>query len=380
MTNATGPRVASAGDLSIPLFVPEIEQLGGAERSLLALARHLYSRGRNAHLLTYIDHCNFAQYADLPLRIDVLGPDRSVKAKITALRRYLAARPANAPAVLASGYQPALHLVLAGTNHFHCLMHDTPTLFGDEGTRSLKGRLRIAISNRIIGYGFRRGHGRMIVTSEFLRDDCRRQFGVTADIVRMGGMGQPCSFRRRPVRDQLRLLSVCRIEPNKRIDWMLDALAALEAAPRPLSSRIDWRLDLAGKGALLEPMRRRVEELRLAGRVVFHGFVPDSELEALYDQAHGFLMPAVQGYGIPAIEALQRGIPVLLHRESGVSDILLDTPWATVLTGGPEEMTPKLAAMIEFLLINGQMTAPPPPDLPTEEQWAEQVIQLCGYV
>ena len=35
-------------------------------------------------------------------------------------------------------------------------------------------------------------------------------------------------------------------------------------------------------------------------------------------------MPAVQGYGIPAIESLQRGIPVLLHRESGVSDILLE--------------------------------------------------------
>ncbi len=161
---------------------------------------------------------------------------------------------------------------------------------------------------------------------------------------------------------------------------MLDALAALEQAPVPLSARTNWRLDLAGKGSQLEAMAARARELGLQDRIHFHGFVSDLELEAFYDRAHLFLMPAVQGYGIPAIEALERGIPVLLHRDSGVSDILLDTPWAAVLTGGPDEMASRLAQMCDWLLRNGHLTAPAPPQLPTEDTWAERVATLCGYV
>jgi glycosyltransferase involved in cell wall biosynthesis len=363
---------------AIPLFIPEIEQLGGAERSLLAMARFLHGQGRPAHLVTYVDHCDFARFAEFPLPIDVLHPAPGGRARIAALRRYLAERSTAEPLILASGYQPALHLVLAGTRDFHCLMHDTPALFHPgSGPPPLRQRLRTAISNRIIA---RHRHGHFIVTSEFLRAECGRDFGIDARIARMGGMGRPGAFRRRPVGSELRLLSVCRIEPNKRVDWMLDALAALEHSATPLSARIPWRLDLAGKGSLLEVMRGRTQALGLSSRVHFHGFVPDEQLATLYDQAHAFLMPAVQGYGIPAIEALQRGIPVLLHRDSGVSDILLETPWAVVLTGGPEQMVPKLQELLGFLLSDGPLHRPPPPHLPTEASWARQVAELCGYV
>jgi hypothetical protein len=90
-------------------------------------------------------------------------------------------------------------------------------------------------------------------------------------------------------------------------------------------------------------------------------------------------MPAVQGYGIPAIESLQRGIPVLLHRESGVSDILLETPWATVITGGPETATAALSAAVDGVLAS-RHHAVLLPKLPTEDEWAAQVAHLCGWV
>ena len=219
----------------------------------------------------------------------------------------------------------------------------------------------------------------MIVTSEFLQEECRGNFGVEAEIARMGGLGGASGFRRRPVAGELRMLSVCRIEANKRIDWMLDSLAELERAAKPLSARVNWRLDLVGRGTLLEAMRTRAASLGIGNRVHFQGFVPDAELEQIYDAAHLFLMPAVQGYGIPAIEALQRGIPVLLHRESGVSDLLLATPWAVVLRGGREEMTPALARLIDSTL-RDDLQAAAPPSLPTEDTWAQRVAMLCGYV
>jgi glycosyltransferase involved in cell wall biosynthesis len=195
----------------------------------------------------------------------------------------------------------------------------------------------------------------------------------------MGGLRSSAPFEIRPTHGVLRMLSVSRVEGSKRIDWMLDSLAELERAALALSSRVDWRLDIAGTGSQIEALKSKASDLGLSSRIFFRGFVSDEELQNLYRQAHLFLMPARQGYGIPAIESLQRGIPVLLHRESGVSDILLNTPWATVLTGGGEEMTPRLNEAIDGVL-EGRHHSTSLPHLPTEDEWAEEVARLAGWI
>jgi glycosyltransferase involved in cell wall biosynthesis len=369
------PEIQPTAD-SRPIVITEIEQFGGAERSVLALCRWLHDRNLPSHIVTYADHCNLASYATHPLAVIELKAV-GTRSRIAALGRYFKSRPHSAPHPLLSGYQPALHATLAGLRGFHDLMHDTPSLFDDPAIRTFKTRLRRAVSNRIVAHGLRSG-GNTIVTSEYLRAECRKDFNIEAYIARMGGLTTASLFRIRPVTNELRLLSVCRIESNKRIDWLLRSLTELEHAAPSLSSRTNWRLDLAGKGPLLAPLTQLAAELGIAARVHFHGFVPDDDLQRLYDQAHLFLMPAVQGYGIPAIESLQRGIPVLLHRESGVSDILLATPWATVLSGGPETMTAALSTAIDGVL-KGRHHAVPLPHLPTEDEWAAEVARLCGW-
>jgi glycosyltransferase involved in cell wall biosynthesis len=363
---------------SRPIIITEIEQFGGAERSILALSRWLYQRNLPNHVVTYFDRCNLAQYATHPLQVVELKPSPGVRKKIASLRGYFDQQAADALKPLASGYQPALHATLSGQRGFHTLMHDTPSLFGDQETRSLATKMRIAVSNRIIGHGLRTG-GSTIVTSEYLRSECRKDFNVDAKIARMGGLGPGGSTPLSHTLDnQLRMLSVCRIEPNKRIDWMIRALAELERGDKPLSSTIDWRLDLAGKGYLIPALREMAQTFGFGGRIHFHGFVSDDDLERFFAETHLFLMPAVQGYGIPAIESLQRGIPVLLHRESGVSDILLDTPWATVLTGGEDQMAPALRAAIDSIL-QGRHYGVAQPQIPTEDEWAERVATLCNW-
>ena len=374
MSTSTAPTAASR-----PIFLAEFGELGGAERCCLALADWLHAREVPCHLVTYRNPANIEQFAKYPLEVVELKPEMHVRKKIAALRAYFQSRPAGAPQILTNGYQDVLHATLAGLRGFHTLMHDTPALFGNaSGEKKLKERARLWTSNRIIAHGLKSG-GRTFVNSEFLRDDSRRDFGIEAEIVRMGGMGDPRDFTLRPVAGQLNMLSVSRVENNKRIDWMLRSLAALEHATQPLSRRVDWQLHIAGKGSQIEALQTMAIELGLGERTHFHGFVSDAQLEELYRQAHLFLMPAVQGYGIPAIESLQRGIPILLHRQSGVSDILLATPWATVLYGGEETMTAKLAEAIQGVM-EGRQLAVPLPVLPTEAAWAEQIAERCGWL
>ncbi len=366
---------------SRPILFTEVEQFGGAERAMLSLAQWLYERGLSVHVVTYSDRCGLDRHATHPLKVLQLRPEGGPRSGIAAIRKYFKERP-QGPQPIVSGYQPALHATLAGLRGFHTMMLDTPSLFGDQDRRPWHGHLRIAVSNRIIGHGMRSG-GTVIVNSEYLKSESRRDFGVEARIVRMGGLTPSedgmALAKRRGAAGELRLFSVCRIEANKRIDWMLKALAALESGTPALSSRANWRLDLAGKGSLIPELKQFAASLGIADRVYFHGFVSDADLEQMYREADLFLMPAVQGYGLPALESLQRGLPVLLHRESGVSDILMETPWATVFSGGPENLVPALGAAIDGVLSGAQVGVPLPP-IPTESQWAEEVARLSGWL
>lgn len=350
--------------------------MGGAERSVLALARWLYQREISCRVVTYIDRVGLAKHAEHPLEVVELKPQMRARKKIAALREYFADRRSD-PKPLMSGYQPALHATLAGLRGFHCLMHDTPSLFEDAATAGLKQRIVRRVSDTIIGYGLRSG-GHAIVTSEFLRGECWREFHVRADIARMGGLTSAYAFRPRSVTTELRMLSVSRIEPNKRIDWLLHALAALEHESPALSERVNWHFDVVGKGSALQEIQQLATNLGVAQRVHFHGYVSDAELAKLYETTHLFLMPAVQGYGIPAIEALSRGIPVLLHRDSGVSDILRRTPWAVVIEGKQSSTLPGLRNAISSTIAGTQISAPLP-YLPTEDEWAERIVRLCNW-
>ncbi|MEO6923553.1 MAG: glycosyltransferase [Bryocella sp.] len=359
------------------LFQTEFEAMGGAERSLLALSRWLHQHNRPHILLTYIDHCNIASHAAHPVNVVELRPAMKARAKIAALKRYIREYPPlDAP--LLSGYQSSMHAALAGLGRTHCLMHDTPDLFEVAHQLTLQQRARRWLSNRIVARNLRSG-GHTIVTSEHLQSEVQHLFGVHADIVRMGGLASAHTFTPRRVDTTLRLLSVSRLEDNKRIDWLLRALAALELSSSPLSTRIDWHFDILGKGSQLIALQSLATSLGIASRVHFHGYVTDEQLENFFAQTHLFLMPAVQGYGIPAVEALARGIPVLLHRDSGVSDILTDTPWATIVDGGETNLLPALTSAIDHVLRDEHLTAPPPP-VPTEEEWAERVATLCDWV
>lgn len=359
------------------IFVPEIEAFGGAERSVLALCHWLHGRGLPYRVLLYYDAIGLARYADFPLRATELAPKRNILSKLSSLRRYFASTPSGSKP-LASGIQAALHMSAAGLSGFHTLMHDTPSLASDEGRLDTpKKWIRRRVSDSILGRGLRSG-GKTFVNSEYLRAECRRLYGGDIVIARMGGMEQADGFRPRVVDTQLRILSVSRVEANKRIDWMLHSLAALERKANPLSKRVDWRLDVVGEGSLIESLRAESDRLGIGGRVLFHGFVSDHDLAQLYDNAHLFLMPARQGYGIPAVEALYRGMPVLVHRESGVSDILLDTPWCVIVEGGEDSMLPALEKSIDHLLSRKHLGVPLP-KIPTEAEWAEHVTRLCGW-
>ncbi len=361
------------------LFIAEVEAWGGMERSFLAICEWLHRHSLPYRLVLYWDRVGLEKFASFPLNMTELLPEPNPLSKIAALRKYFATGSGNPFHPLMSGYQPALHATLIGLHGFHCMMHDTESLFADwNHKKSWKRQARLALNRRILHRGLASG-GKTIVASDFLKADTEKLYGVEATIARIGSPVEGVIFRPRRVEQQLRMLSVSRLELNKRIDWILQTLASMERPPHPVSGGIDWHLDIVGDGAQREELQAMSQRLGLDSRVNFAGFVSDENLAQFYEQTHLFLMPARQGYGIPALEALHRGIPVLLHRESGVSDLLLDTPWARVFEGGPDSLAFAMEDMVRSVAAGNHLQVAPP-HLPTQDEWAEQMARLCGWI
>jgi len=105
------------------------------------------------------------------------------------------------------------------------------------------------------------------------------------------------------------LLYAGRLEPLKRVDLVLQALAA---GPR------EARLRIAGRGAQEPFLRALAEHLGVAPRVEFLGYVEDADLVALYAACRAAVyVPRDEDYGYVPVESLLSRKPVLTALDSG---------------------------------------------------------------
>ena len=114
--------------------------------------------------------------------------------------------------------------------------------------------------------------------------------------------------------DELRVLSVGRLEQEKNPLLLADVIARLTAAdPR-------WRLIVCGEGPLEEPLRRRLRELGAADHAELRGYVaPDRGLRDVYRSSHA-LLHVSWTEGLPQVlfEAFAARLPVVATAVGGV--------------------------------------------------------------
>jgi glycosyltransferase involved in cell wall biosynthesis len=320
-------------------------QAAGAGRYVFELARRLPGRGLETTLVTR--HGDDQRWRDY-------SPDAHVRALVPRARvsrlLYEAMRLGTSPVARAADVWHGPHYTMPRTGSTPCVVtiHDMTFFTNPEWHE----RAKVAFFRRAITYAAT--HARAIISvSEYtarLIDELLgghapvvvAPLGVDLDRFRLSSEGdEPVLQRHGLATPTPYFLFVGTFEPRKGIDVLLDAFVDV-AKEDP-----DVELWLAGQhGWGVDQVESRLATHPAAPRIRRLGFVPDDALAPLLRQAKAAVYPSRgEGFGLPVLEALACGVPVVTSRDTVMQEVA--GPAATLTTVGS---APDLArTLVDFL-------------------------------
>jgi glycosyltransferase involved in cell wall biosynthesis len=202
----------------------------------------------------------------------------------------------------------------------------------------------------LVAHHARRADG-VVVPSEYTRSLMEPRLGVPADRVIVCPPGAPAW----PVRVDSAvpgpILFVGSIEPRKNVGGLLQAYAELAVDKPDVPPLV-----LAGRTAPgCESLLAAIEVPPLRGRVHVLGYVSDQKRQQLYREASMLVLPSFdEGFGLPALEAMTIGTPVVVSRRGSLPEVVGDAG----LLVDPDDhhtLTTAMAAVLSDELLRRRM-------------------------
>jgi len=98
----------------------------------------------------------------------------------------------------------------------------------------------------------------------------------------------------------------------------------LQAAKKVLDAVNNVKFVMAGAGDLIHRAVEMAAELGIGHKVLYTGFLRGEEVRKIYKMADLYVMPSVsEPFGIAPLEALDNDVPVIISKQSGVSEVLM---------------------------------------------------------
>lgn len=194
----------------------------------------------------------------------------------------------------------------------------------------------------------------IITVSEFSKASIMEHLSISAD--RIFVTHEAASPAYRPLSDRTQIeetfgkyaftgkyiLAIGSADPRKNILTLLQAYALL-----PGRLRDEFQLVIVwNHGYLTNSMEDKILQLGLKGRVRFLEWVTNEDLLALYNAAAVFVFPSLyEGFGLPLIEAMACGTPVVAADNSSIPEIVAQAALLT-LAQDPDGMAEKISLVL----------------------------------
>jgi glycogen synthase len=164
---------------------------------------------------------------------------------------------------------------------------------------------------------------KMIAVSYLTRNIIIGRYGVSSDKVEVvyngverngNGLGLGTTGIKK---DEKIVLFLGRITMQKGPEYFLGA------AKKVLEVMDDVKFVMAGSGDMMRKTIELAAELGIGSKVLFTGFLRGEDVRKVYEMADLYVMPSVsEPFGIAPLEALNHDVPVLISKQSGVSEVL----------------------------------------------------------
>jgi len=248
-------------------------------------------------------------------------------------------------------------------------IHDMASLLFETGSG-----LRMNLRRFLLRRGLLRAR-RIIAVSEATRRDVRDALGIPEDRIRLvynaphaeffqraltGGEGPDGQRLARALileRYQIQypfLLYAGNIRPQKNIPRLVEAFAVVREQLSRHPVYRDLHLIIIGDEiSRYPPVRRAVNQARVEKVVRFLGFVPFETLRIFFEHAAVFVFPSLyEGFGLPPLEAMACGTPVVTSNVSSLPEIVGDA----ALLVNPENVF-EIARGIQEVLLDEDLRA-----------------------
>lgn len=162
--------------------------------------------------------------------------------------------------------------------------------------------------------------------------------------------GYSDSMRPSPKRNEKTVLFLGRITMQKGPEYFL------EAAKKVLDVMADVRFIMAGSGDMMPRMIEKVSAMGIGHRVQFTGFLQGEDVNRIFRMADLFVMPSVsEPFGLVPLEALRNDVPVLVSKQSGVSEVLAHA--LKVDFWDVDEMANQMIAVLKYPALHTSLRA-----------------------
>lgn len=192
---------------------------------------------------------------------------------------------------------------------------------------------RVREMNRFFERGIRRA-SHIITDAEYIRQEFIQEFNYPADRVTAIPLGVNKSFspysqketRATLIQYELKhsnyILAVGTLEPRKNLIVAIDAFLLL-----PEVLRQKYPLVIAGsRGWLLGELEKKLNPLIQSGEIKLLGYVQQDELPHIIAGALTLIFPSIyEGFGLPPLEAMACGVPVIASNNSSIPEVVGDT-------------------------------------------------------
>jgi glycosyltransferase involved in cell wall biosynthesis len=172
---------------------------------------------------------------------------------------------------------------------------------------------------------------RLVTVSEYTRGQINRRFSIPRDNISVIPNSLPDDwFVHTPLPNDERipyLLAVAGEAPSKNLPALIRAFSAFRSACP--ANRPQPSLRVVGIKAALHPHFQRIAtRCGVGGWVHFESFLDEATLRRLYREATLFVMPSLyEGFGIPVLEAMASGTPVVCSNTTSLPEVVGDSGW-----------------------------------------------------